>query len=554
MHFSTLLTLSVSVIGLIAPVASHPGEVHTAARVKRDVAARNHRATAGKRSLDRCAGSIKARELEARNIARRAKTTRDLRAKRGITTKARKYRRDLATLEIYEAVNHNQTGVLNYTSSTAESTVFSANTSCILTPEVTDGPYYVWGELIRQDVKEDLYSDGVDLYLEVQYLDVTTCEPVPDVYVDIWNANATGVYSGISVEGNYAADGYNSTYLRGIQPTDSDGVATFETIFPGHYEGRATHTHLLAHTNVTINEANQTLAVDTGSVVHIGQLFWNEVLRSAVEAVSPYSDNTQAVTTNAEDMWSIVQAEDYDPFPQFLYLGDDITDGLFAWIQIGLNTSADYTDDDYYNIAAYLESDGGPSGGSNSTDSASAGSSSTSSSSSSSTSTDSVATGTSSTSSSSSTSTASAATGTSSTSYTSYTSTANRRFMFPAGKQVHEPARRPSIPESGQGPPRKPSITNPGGLAVLNPAASSSPSNIASKNIFLTGKEVHERAKSARRPRSARGSGGLFSGLVASRDSDETNARRESWKDVAGSTGTGLFAGFFSPGGGGAKK
>ncbi|RMD42460.1 hypothetical protein DV735_g2672, partial [Chaetothyriales sp. CBS 134920] len=359
MHFAQLLALGVSAIGLIAPVASHPGEVHNVARVKRDIAARNHHAAAGKRSLDRCSNSLKARQLESRNIARRAKTTRDLRAKRGITSKARKYRRDLATLEIYEAINHNQTGVLNYTSSTAETTVFSANTSCILTPEVTDGPYYVWGELIRQDVKEDLYSDGVDLYLEVQYLDVTTCEPVPDVYVDIWNANATGVYSGISVSGNYAADGYNSTYLRGIQPTDSDGVATFETIFPGHYEGRATHTHLLAHTNVTINEANQTLAVGTGSVVHIGQLFWNELLRSAVEAVSPYSDNTQAVTTNAEDMWSIVQAEDYDPFPQFLYLGDDITDGLFAWIQVGLNTSADYTDDDYYNIAAYLEADGG---------------------------------------------------------------------------------------------------------------------------------------------------------------------------------------------------
>lgn len=46
-------------------------------------------------------------------------------------------------------------------------------------------------------MKEDKYSDGVDLYLEVQYIDIETCEPVPDVYVDIWNANATGVYSGI---------------------------------------------------------------------------------------------------------------------------------------------------------------------------------------------------------------------------------------------------------------------------------------------------------------------------------------------------------------------
>lgn len=105
-----------------------------------------------------------------------------------------KYRRDLATLEAYEAINHNETGIYDYTNTTAETTVFSANTSCILTPEVTDGPYYVTGEHIRKNVKEALYSDGVDLYLEVQYIDITTCEPVPDIYVDIWNANATGVY------------------------------------------------------------------------------------------------------------------------------------------------------------------------------------------------------------------------------------------------------------------------------------------------------------------------------------------------------------------------
>lgn len=92
--------------------------------------------------------------------------------------------------------------------------LFGANTSSVLTPEVTDGPYYVTGEIIRQNVKEALYSDGVDIHLEVQYIDIETCEPVPDIAVDIWGANATGVYSGISVSGNYAAGGYNSTYLR----------------------------------------------------------------------------------------------------------------------------------------------------------------------------------------------------------------------------------------------------------------------------------------------------------------------------------------------------
>lgn len=161
------------------------------------------------------------------------------------------------------------------------------------------------------------------------------------------------------MSGNYAADGWDSTYLRGIQQTDRDGVATFESIFPGHYDGRATHTHLLTHLNATLLP-NKTLKADTGSVAHIGQLFWNEVLRTAVEDTSPYNTNTQAVTSNAEDMWSILQADSaYDPFPEYIYLGEGLDDGLFAWIQIGINTTADYTDNSYYSIAAYHYADGG---------------------------------------------------------------------------------------------------------------------------------------------------------------------------------------------------
>jgi hypothetical protein len=191
----------------------------------------------------------------------------------------------------------------------------------------------------------------------VQYLDINTCLGVPSLYVDIWNCNATGVYSGINVTGNVADGGWDSTFLRGIQSTDDDGVVAFETIFPGHYEGRAIHTHLLVHDNVTVL-ANSTM--QGGGVTHIGQLFWPETLRSAVEATYPYSTNTQAVTSNAEDMWSIVQAEnDYDPFPEFVYLGKSIEDGLLAWIQVGVNVTADYSDDDYYQVAAVLQADGG---------------------------------------------------------------------------------------------------------------------------------------------------------------------------------------------------
>lgn len=100
--------------------------------------------------------------------------------------------------------------------------------------------------------------------------------------------------------------------------------------------------------------------IQGGGVTHIGQLFWNEELRSAVELTSPYNTNTQAVTSNADDMWSIVQAgTTYDPFPEFMYLGDDISDGLLAWIQIGINVTADQSNSSYYSVAAVYQEDGG---------------------------------------------------------------------------------------------------------------------------------------------------------------------------------------------------
>lgn len=340
-------------------VTAHPGEHHSNEHIRREIDIRDATAAHGARALAQCANSATTRRMKQRSVQRRADKVEALRKARGLTASPKKFRRDLAALQEWEAIDHNKTGVYDYNVFTTIETVFDANTSCILAPEVTDGPYYVTGEYFRSNVKENQYSEGVDMFLEVQYVDISDCSPVPAVAVDIWGANATGVYSGISVSGNYAADGVNSTYLRGVQMTDHEGVVSFETIVPGHYDGRATHTHLLAHTG-SVLLPNGTISVNNAPVAHIGQLFFPEELRSAVEAVAPYNTNTVAVTTNDGDMWSVLQADaSYDPFPEFIYLGDDITDGLFAWIQIGINSTADYQNDEYYAVAGYIAEDGG---------------------------------------------------------------------------------------------------------------------------------------------------------------------------------------------------
>lgn len=74
--------------------------------------------------------------------------------------------------------------------------------------------------------------------LDAQVVDVTTCEPVTNAMLEIWACNATGVYSGIVASGNGVGtadpSNLNNTALRGLQPTDEDGVASFDTLFPGH--------------------------------------------------------------------------------------------------------------------------------------------------------------------------------------------------------------------------------------------------------------------------------------------------------------------------------
>lgn len=80
-------------------------------------------------------------------------------------------------------------------------------------------------------------QEGVPVIADYQFIDVDTCEPLAGVWADVWNANATGVYSGVQSQGNGNYDdtsNLNNTFLRGIAQADDDGVVQFNTLFPGH--------------------------------------------------------------------------------------------------------------------------------------------------------------------------------------------------------------------------------------------------------------------------------------------------------------------------------
>jgi hypothetical protein len=158
--------------------------------------------------------------------------------------------------------------------------VSSGLVSCVLTPELTEGPYYVDNEKLRRDITEG--KAGTSLLLNLKVLNASTCKPVKNAVVDIWHCDAEGVYSGA------VANNPGTNFLRGLQKTNAQGVATFKTIYPGFYSGRAVHIHVKVHI--------------AGKVVHTGQLFFPAAVTNAVYARAPYSSHgTTPDTPNASD-------------------------------------------------------------------------------------------------------------------------------------------------------------------------------------------------------------------------------------------------------------
>ena len=164
--------------------------------------------------------------------------------------------------------------------SSGPAAVASGLVTCVLTPEMTEGPYYLDGDKVRRDIREG--RPGTRLDLATTVVDVSTCKPINGALVDIWHCDAGGTYSGFAQEGT---DG--KTFMRGIQRTNTSGLATFVTVYPGWYSGRTVHIHV----QVSLG----------GNVLHTGQLFFPEALTDAVYKRAPYRSRPGRDTRNATD-------------------------------------------------------------------------------------------------------------------------------------------------------------------------------------------------------------------------------------------------------------
>jgi protocatechuate 3,4-dioxygenase beta subunit len=97
----------------------------------------------------------------------------------------------------------------------------AASNPALLTPEMTQGPYWVDTQLNRSDIIYDpsnnTLQSGFPLLLAITVSQVSSAGAValPNAYVDLWQANALGIYSDEAVENTSG-----QLFLRGYQVSD----------------------------------------------------------------------------------------------------------------------------------------------------------------------------------------------------------------------------------------------------------------------------------------------------------------------------------------------
>lgn len=220
---------------------------------------------------------------------------------------------------------------------TLEKTPDSTAAACVsLTPELTEGPYYIDDMLLRDDITEG--REGIPLDLSITVIDSVSCEPLADAAVDIWHCDALGDYSGISNQaGN--DDTAGETWMRGIQLTGENGVANIQTIYPGWYVGRCTHIHLKVHQGGTAGDGTYI----GGTTAHTGQLFFDDELTDSVAQLEPYSQRLDVARTRNEEDGVLNGQLDA---PGFLITvepvdASDLSLGFTGSVTIGVDPSAE---------------------------------------------------------------------------------------------------------------------------------------------------------------------------------------------------------------------
>lgn len=223
-------------------------------------------------------------------------------------------------------------------SGTTSGTGTTTTASCTVIPEETAGPYPGDGSnnnglsalalsgIVRSDIRSSFagatgVADGIPLTVKLTLVNTNgSCADLSDYAIYLWHCDRVGRYS------MYSSGVTAENYLRGVQATDSSGVATFATIFPGCYSGRVPHIHFEVYrsTNTATSYTNK---------LKTSQLAFPEDVCNTVYATSGYSAsvaNFNAISFSTDNVFSDGVTT------QLVTITGNVTDGYVATLTVGI--------------------------------------------------------------------------------------------------------------------------------------------------------------------------------------------------------------------------
>ena len=169
-----------------------------------------------------------------------------------------------------------------------------STTTCTVTSSETAGPFptITPNSLIRTNIVGDRTGIPFDITISIVNINAN-CSALQGAIVDIWHCDKDGNYSEYGGTSMQSTDYTSNHFLRGRQTTDSNGLVSFTSIFPGWYQSRATHIHVHIYKS-------------DGTSLLVTQIAFPEGSDSAVVAVNSassygYTKGMTGYTYNAND-------------------------------------------------------------------------------------------------------------------------------------------------------------------------------------------------------------------------------------------------------------
>ena len=213
--------------------------------------------------------------------------------------------------------------------------------TCAVSAEETQGPYPADGSntingtvsnalaltgIVRSDITSSFGSmsgtaGGVPVTLKLTLVNTnSSCATLDGYAIYVWHCSREGVYS------LYGATDQN--WLRGVQPTDASGVATFTTVFPGCYSGRMPHIHIEVY-------RSETTATSYTNKLKTTQLaFPTDVCTTVYTTASGYTSsesNFQQISFATDNVFSDGTST------EMATVTGNVSDGYTVALQIGIS-------------------------------------------------------------------------------------------------------------------------------------------------------------------------------------------------------------------------